>query len=134
MMIDEIKYLLEVLLFFDFGIVCVALPAFIVYPIVRRLLKNEWRNLFSWVDIPSYVVIHAIWLYDLAHDFNNRGAGMLLDIVVIGVEYGVLVLLRILFIWRRPEWRTRIAAISLVLLVITAITLTWIVNLAECAD
>ena len=133
-MIDEIKSVLEFLLVFDFGIVCAAIPAFVVYPIVRRLLKNEWRNLFCWVDIPSYIVVHAIWLYGLVHDFNNRGAGMFLDIVVIGVEYGVLVLLRIPFVWRHPEWRTRIAAISLVLLVVAAITLTWIVNLAECAD
>ena len=120
--------------FFEMGIVLIAIPAFLVYPVVCRLRKGEWRNLFSWVDVPSYIVTHAIWLYGLALDFNNRGVGMFLDIVVIGVEYGVLVLLRIPFVWRHPEWRTRIAATSLALLVVTAITLTWFVNLAECAD
>ena len=86
------------------------------------------------MDIVSYFATHAIWLYGFTHDFNHRGGERIQDIVVIGCLYGALVLLRIPFVWRHPEWRTRIAAISSVLLVITAIMQTWIVNLAECSD
>lgn len=119
---------------FELGIVWIAIPAFFIYPLVRRLLKREWRNLFSWVDVVSCVAVHAIWLYGITHDFNWRGAGRLVDIFSLGVLHGIIILLRIPFVWRHPEWRTRIAAISLFALVVTAITLTWFVNLAECAD
>ena len=125
---------ITLLALFELGIVLVAIPAFLFYPVAHRLCKGIWRSLCSWVDIISYFATHTIWFYGFTHDFNHRGAGRIQDIVVIGCLYGVLVLLRIPFVWRHPEWRTRIAAISLVLLVVTAITLTWIVNLAECAD
>ena len=133
-MISESSYYFLLLSLFDLGIVCVAIPSFAVFPFVYRICKGRWCSLCSWMDIVSYFVTHAIWLYGFAHDFNHRGVGRIQDIVVIGCLYGVLVLLRIPFVWRHPEWRTRIAAISSVLLVITAIVLTWIVNLAECAD
>ena len=120
--------------FFEMGIVIIAIPACLVYPVVCRLCKGEWRNLYSWYDIASCLAMHAIWLYGFTHDFNHRGVGRIQDIVVLGCIYGVLVLLRIPFVWQRPEWRARIAMLSFLLLVSTAIMLTWFVNLAECAD
>lgn len=133
-MIVELFYCILYLLLFDLGIACMVIPSFVVFPFVHRLCKGRWRSLCSWIDIVSYFATHVIWFYGFTHDFNHRGVGRIQDIVVIGVEYGVLVLLRIPFVWRHPEWRTRIAAISLVLLVVTAIALTWIVNIAECVD
>ena len=120
--------------FFEFGIAWMAIPAFLVYPVVRRCLKREWRNLFSWFDLASCFSAHVIWLYGLTHDFNSRGTGRLADIFYLGLLYGVIVLLRVTFVWWRPEWRTRIAAISFLVLLSVATTLTWFVNLAECAD
>ena len=32
--------------FYDMGIMWIAIPAFIVYPVVRRLFRQEWCNLF----------------------------------------------------------------------------------------
>ena len=133
-MIVESSYYILYLSLFDLGIVCIAIPPFVVFPFAHRLCKGRWRSLCSWIDIISYFVTHVIWFYGFTNDFNHRGVGRIQDIVVLGCLYGVLVLLRIPFVWRHPEWRTRIAAISLVVLVVTAITLTWIVNLAECAD
>ena len=120
--------------FFELGIVWIAIPAFLVYPVARRLRKREWGNLFSVVDLVSCFVTHVIWFYGVAHDFNKRGVGRLADIFYLGLLYGVLVLLRIPFVWRHPEWRTRMAMLSFVVLVIAAVALTWIINLAECAD
>ena len=120
--------------FFEFGIAWMSIPAFFVYPVFRRCLKREWRNLFSWFDLISCLSVHAIWLYGLTHDFNHRGAGRLTDIFYLGLLYGVIVLLRIPFVWWHPEWRTRIAALSLLVLLSAAVMLTWFVNLAECAD
>ena len=120
--------------YLEFGIVLVAIPSFLAFTVSHRLCKGRWYSLCSWIDIVSYFAMHVIWFYGFTHDFNHRGAGRIQDIVVLGCLYGVLVLLRIPFVWRHSEWRTRIAAISLVLLVVTAITLTWFVNLAECTD
>ena len=120
--------------FFEFGIVWMAIPAFFVYPVVCRLCKGEWHTLFSWFDLASCVVAHAIWLYGITHDSNWRGVGRLVDVFSLGLLHGVLVLLRIPFVWRHPEWRTRIATLSLLALISAAVTLTWFVNLAECAD
>ena len=120
--------------FFEFGIVWIAIPAFLIYPVARRLLKREWRNLFSWIDAVSCFVTHAIWFYGFTHDFNWRGAGRLTDIFYLGLLHGVLVTIRIPFVWLHSEWRTRMAMISFVMLVAAAVALTWLVNLAECAD
>lgn len=130
MSVESHYYILYIYLF-DLGIVWTAIPSFLVYPVVRRLCKGEWRSLFSWSDVASYFATHAIWFYGLTHDFNHRGVGRIQDIVVLGCLYGALVLLRIPFVWRHPEWRTRLAVISLLVLVSAAIALTWFVNLAS---
>ena len=129
-----IKDLIEDVLFIsflEFGIVGIAIPAFLFYPVLRRISRGEWRSLCSWIDFVSFFAIHIIWFYGFIHDFNRRGAGMFLDIVVLGVAYGVLVLLRCLFVWRHPEWRTRIAMLSFFILVAITIILTWFINLAS---
>ena len=133
-MIVESLYYIPYLSLFDLGIVCIVIPSFLVFPVAHRLCKGRWLSLCSWIDIVSYFVTHAIWFYGFANDFNHRGAGRIQDIVVLGCLYGILVLLRIPFVWRHPEWRTRIATLSLLALISAAVTLTWFVNLAECAD
>ena len=66
--------------FFELGIVWIAIPAFLVYPVARCLRKREWGNLFSVVDLVSCFVTHVIWFYVVAHDFHKRGVGRLADI------------------------------------------------------
>ena len=116
--------------FYDMGIMWIAIPAFIVYPVVSRLFRQKWCNLFSWVDIVSCLMIHVIWFYGLTHDFNSRGAGRLLDIFYLSLLYGIIILVRIPFVWCHPEWRTRIATISLLILICVSIALALFINLA----
>lgn len=130
-MFSELVYLLRFLYILDFCIVWMAIPAFVFYPIVRRIRRNEWQSLFSWIDIFSYFATHSIWFYGFTHDFNYRGAGRLLDIVFIGLLYGILILLRMPFVWRYPEKKFRIAAISSMILISASIVLTWFVDLAN---
>lgn len=124
-------YLLYYLFLFDSGIVWLAIPAYAIFPIVHRICRKEWRNLFSWIDLVAYFASHSIWLYGLTHDFNHRGAGRLLDIFVIGFIFGIAVLLRIPLVWRHAKWRFRAAAISALLLVGVSVILTWILNLSD---
>lgn len=128
---DLLEFIAFYTCYIGVGIVWLAIPAFAFYPFVRRLFKGEWGGLYSWVDFCSFLAVHLIWAYGFLHDFNHRGVGMVLDIVVIGGLYGGVVLLRIPFVWRHPEWRTRLAVISLLVLVSAAIALTWFVNLAS---
>lgn len=113
------------------GIVWIAFPAFVVYPIVCRICKGKWQRLHSCFDLCSLLAMHAIWAYGFLNDFNHRGAGMILDIVIMGGVYGVMILLRMPFVFRHPKWRTRMAVSTFVLLVILAIVLTFICNLAR---
>lgn len=113
------------------GVVWMALPAFLIYPLVCRLCKGEWRSLYSWIDLCSLLSSHVIWAYGFLQDFTHRGAGMVLDIVIIEVVYGAMVLLRIPFVWRHPEWRTRMASMSLVFLVVLTIATTFFFDFAR---
>lgn len=131
MLSDLFDFIAFYVCYVGIGIVWMAIPAFLVYPLVCRLSKGEWHSLYSWIDLCSLLSTHVIWAYGFLHDFSRRGAGRILDIVIIEVAYGVMVFLRIPFVWRHPEWRTRMAVASLFLLNVLAISVIFFFDFAR---
>ncbi len=128
----EVLYFIAFFSFpFGSGAIWLVAPTFIIYPVVHRIVRGTWYSLYSWIDFLTFCVVDAIWYHGILHDFNYRGAGRLYDIVILGALYGIMITMRIPFVWRHPEWRTKIALVTFGLLLLVAIVITYSLSLAS---
>ena len=113
---------LILLSFFEFGVIWMAIPIFIGYPILSRLVRKKWSSVFSWLDLISCLMIHLIWYCGVLCDFNQISNIRALVLIILNLLFGVIVILRVPIVWHHPEWCKRIAIISLLILFVLSLT------------
>lgn len=109
----------------------IVIISLVMYLCVCRLVRGAWRSPYSWFDILTALSMCVIWYHGAQHDFNHRGIGRFIDLMVMGGIYSVVLLFRIPFIWNHPQWRTKISFASFLILSLMAIIITWCINLGS---
>lgn len=101
------------------GAIWFVLPTLILFPVLCRWRKGKWRSPCNFVDILTILLACTIWKYFSDKDSMGRGLGWFVDLVVIGLVYGILIVLRTPIVWVNIRCRMTVSIVTLVLTGIT---------------
>ena len=97
------------------GAIWFVIPTLVVFPLMYRLKKGEWRFPCNFVDVITICSVCILWVKFADNDALGRGLGLFADLIAIGFVYGILFLIRALFLWRNIRNRMMASILTLVL-------------------
>ena len=105
------------------------IPSLITYLFLCKWRKGLWHFPYSYIDFIALCLMSIIWWHGVRYDYNHRGMGRFVDLMVMGLTYSMLLAVRLPILWWRPQWRMRIAGITLIVVLTTTVIITWCINL-----
>ena len=112
---DAVFFVAYLGFFLGYGAVWLVVPTLIVYALLYRLKRKEWKIPCDLLDIPTLIIPCCIWYHFMQHDGTYRGAGWFVDLIATGAVYGIFFLIRTIVIWFRPQWRCKASLLMFVL-------------------
>ena len=130
-MIERCETLICLLMLFGVFWGWIILPMLILFIFLHKVIKGDWFNPCSWIDLLSFFTMVIIWYFGLQDDYNHRGMGRFFDAMVLGAIYAVVIVLRLPLVWIRSSWKNKCALFSFVIIVIVSVVLTCYFDIAR---
>ena len=130
-MIESCETLICLLMLFGVFGGWIILPMLILFIFLHNVIKGDWFNPCSWIDLLSFFTMVIIWYFGLQDDYNHRGMGRFFDAMVLGAIYAVVIVLRLPLVWIRSSWKNKCALISFVIIVVVSVVLTCCFDIAR---
>ena len=116
------------------GAVWVVVPSAVVYLVLHRVRRGSWAIPYSIVDVVTWVAIGYVWFFTYTWLGSEKDWGNLLDeLIGLGGFFGLLLCVRLPFVWRHPEWKLKFAFATSAAILLVAVLVAWLVpDLGGC--
>lgn len=103
------------------GAAWTVIPSAAVYALLHKWKKGTWSIPYSFLDVAVYVAIGYVWYYTYTLLGLDKGwENLLCELVGLGGLFGLLLFVRVPFVWRHPDWRLKFAFSSAVIILLAA--------------
>lgn len=110
------------------GAVWVVVPSAVVYLVLHRVRRGSWAIPYSIVDVVTWVAIGYVWFFTYTWLGLEKGWGNYLDeLIGLGGLFGLLLCVRLPFVWRHPEWKLKFAFATSAAILLVAVLVAWLV-------
>ena len=133
-MIDAIVRLGCLALYCAMGGLPVVTLSILIFYITRFVLGRRWPCPLNLLDGLSYVLVASCWgsIVSFCSSLPNKGMANLLEIFYLGAFLGVIQTVRMPIVVFRPDWKTRLSVVTLVIGLVAATVLPFVMpNLGE---
>lgn len=116
------------------GVVWIVVPSAVVYLVLHRVRRGSWAIPYSIVDVVTWVAIGYVWFFTYTWLRLEKDWGNYLDeLIGLGGLFGLLLCVRIPFVWRHPEWKLKFAFATSAAILLVAVLVAWLVpDLGGC--
>lgn len=116
------------------GAVWVVVPSAVAYLVLHRVRRGSWAIPYSIVDVVTCVSIGYVWFFTYTWLGSEKDWGNLLDeLIGLGGLFGLLLCVRLPFVWRHPEWKLKFAFATSAAILLVAMLVAWLVpDLGGC--
>ena len=116
------------------GAVWVVVPSAVVYLVLHRVRRGSWAIPYSIVDVVTWVAIGYVWFFTYTWLGLEKDWGNYLDeLIGLGGFFGLLLCVRLPFVWRHPEWKLKFAFATSAAILLVAVLAAWLVpDLGGC--
>ena len=116
------------------GAVWVVVPSAVVYLVLHRVRRGSWAIPYSIVDVVTWVAIGYVWFFTYTWLGSEKDWGNLLDeLIGLGGLFGLLLCVRLPFVWRHPEWKLKFAFATSAAILLVAVLVAWLIpDLGGC--
>ena len=110
------------------GAIWVVVPSAVVYLVLHRIRRSSWAIPYSIVDVVTWVAIGYVWFFTYTWLGLEKDWGNYLDeLIGLGGFFGLLLCVRIPFVWRHPEWKLKFAFATSAAILLVAVLVAWFV-------
>ena len=133
-MIDAIVRLGCLALYCAMGGLPVVTLSILIFYVIRFAFGRRWLCPLDLLDGFSYVLVASCWgsIVSFCPSLPNKGMANLLEIFYLGAFLGVIQMVRMPIVVFRPDWKTRLSVVTLVIGLVAAAVLPFVMpNLGE---
>ena len=133
-MIDAIVRLGCLALYCAMGGLPVVTLSILIFYVIRFAFGGRWPCPLDLFDGLSYVLVASCWgnIVSYCPSLPNKGMANLLEIFYLGAFLGVIQTVRMPIVVFRPDWKTRLSVVTLVIGLVAATVLPFVMpNLGE---